>query len=129
MKIFGRDLQMITVRVQKNQRRFIQALDFARQLMRINQNIQVNGDFEFVVLLTEVIDEKPRAGINQGQSRLKLLVRFASILFARNFAKNRSTKFFDQSFVLHLRNPPILTCVNINYSIPLNQSGIEISSQ
>ena len=70
MEIFGRDLQMITIRVQKNQRRFIQVFDFAGQLMRINQNIQVNGDFEFVVLLTEVIDEKPRAGINLGQSSL-----------------------------------------------------------
>ena len=124
MKVFGRDLQMITVCVQENQRRFIQALDFAGQLMRINQNIQVNGDFEFVVLLTEVIDEKPRAGINQGQSSLKLLVCFASILFVRNFAKNRSAKFFDQSSVLNLRNPPILTCVDINYNIPLNQFGI-----
>ena len=36
--------------------------------MRIDQNIQVNGDFKLVVLLAEVIDEKPRAGINQGAS-------------------------------------------------------------
>mgnify|MGYP003218710728 FL=1 len=63
MEIFGRDLQMITIRVQKNQRRFIQAFDFAGQLMRIDQNIQVNGDFKLVVLLAEVIDEKPRKAV------------------------------------------------------------------